>query len=85
MKRSPHDRIVGIDLSEVAIDGSQHKAPSAVARRNGLDELHGQGRSGWKWSLLTDRHGIPVGWTIDAANRNDCQARRRNGPDRRRR
>ncbi len=29
-------------------------------------------KRGWKWSRFTDRHGIPVGWTIAAANRNDC-------------
>jgi hypothetical protein len=26
---------------------------------------------GWKWSILRDRNGIPIGWTIDGANRND--------------
>ena len=26
---------------------------------------------GWKWSILTDRNGIPIGWAIDGANRND--------------
>ena len=24
-----------------------------------------------RWSILTDRHGIPLGWTIEGANRND--------------
>ena len=31
-----------------------------------------KGRSGWKWSLATDRHGIPVGWVSGPANRHDC-------------
>lgn len=22
-----------------------------------------RGKLGWKWSILTDRHGIPIGWT----------------------
>ena len=26
---------------------------------------------GWKWSILTDTAGIPFGWTIGGANRND--------------
>ena len=26
---------------------------------------------GWKWSVLTDKVGIPFGWTADGANRND--------------
>lgn len=30
-----------------------------------------RGKLGWKWSILTDRNGIPFGWTIDGANRND--------------
>ena len=30
-----------------------------------------RGKSGWKWSLLCDRAGIPVSWAADGANRND--------------
>jgi transposase len=26
---------------------------------------------GRKWSILTDSYGIPIGWAIDGANRND--------------
>lgn len=26
---------------------------------------------GWKWSLLCDRNGIPLGWATDGANRHD--------------
>ncbi len=28
---------------------------------------------GWKWSVAADRAGIPVGWVIDGANRNDVK------------
>jgi hypothetical protein len=28
-------------------------------------------RLGWKWSVAAERHGIPIGWAIDGANRND--------------
>lgn len=30
-----------------------------------------RGKLGHKWSILTDRHGIPIGWVLDGANRND--------------
>jgi hypothetical protein len=26
----------------------------------------------WKWSIATERNGIPIGWEIAGANRNDC-------------
>ena len=64
-----YDRIIGLDLSEVAIDGSQHKAPfgGEGTGPNPTDRA----KSGWKWSLATDRVGIPLAWAIDGANRND--------------
>jgi len=30
-------------------------------------------KQGWKWSIGVDRHGVPIGWTIDGANRNDVR------------
>lgn len=27
----------------------------------------------WKWSTAVERHGVPIGWTIDGANRNDVR------------
>jgi transposase len=30
-----------------------------------------RGKLGWKWSILTDRNGIPIGVATDGANRND--------------
>lgn len=64
-----YDRIVGLDLSETAVDGSQHKAPCGGpgTGRNPTD----RGKRGWKWSLMCDRQGIPVGWATDGANRHD--------------
>ncbi|WP_428118707.1 IS5 family transposase [Candidatus Poriferisodalis sp.] len=64
-----YDRIVGLDLDDVCIDGSTHKAPcggegtgkSPVDRR----------KSGWKWSIAIDGAGIAVGWAAAGANRND--------------
>ena len=64
-----YDRIVGLDLSEAAVDGSIHKAPCG-GDGTGKSPVD-RGKSGWKWSLLTDRNGIPVSWAADGANRND--------------
>lgn len=64
-----YDKIVGLDLSDVAVDGSLHKSPCGGegTGKNPTD----RGKLGWKWSILTDRFGIPVGVAIDGANRND--------------
>ena len=64
-----YDRIVGLDLSDVAVDGSQHKAPAGGegTGKNPTD----RGKLGWKWSVLTDKAGIPIGWATDGANRHD--------------
>lgn len=64
-----YDRIIGLDLSDVALDGSLHKSPCGGegTGKNPTD----RGKLGWKWSVLTDRNGIPIGWTVDGANRND--------------
>jgi hypothetical protein len=64
-----YDRVIGLDLSEVAIDGSQHKAPCG-GEGTGPNPTD-RGKSGWKWSMLTERAGIPLGWATDGANRND--------------
>jgi putative transposase len=28
---------------------------------------------GWKWSVASERHGIPLDWAIDGAHRNDVR------------
>jgi transposase len=65
-----YDRLIGFDLSEVSIDGSQHKAPFG-GEGTGPNPTD-RGKRGWKWSVATDRAGIPIGWEIAGANRNDC-------------
>jgi transposase len=65
------DRIVGLDLTEVALDGSLHKAPYG-GEGTGPNPTD-RGKCGWKWSVAVDRHGVPVGWAIDGANRNDVR------------
>jgi transposase len=64
-----YDKIIGLDFSEVAIDGSQHKAPCG-GEGTGPSPTD-RGKTGWKWSMLTERAGIPLGWATDGANRND--------------
>jgi transposase len=66
-----YDRIRGLDLSEVSIDGSMHKAPCG-GEGTGPNPTD-RGKLGWKWSLATDRWGIPIGWVIDGANRHDLR------------
>jgi transposase len=65
------DRIVGLDLDDVALDGSLHKAPYG-GEGTGPNPCD-RGRLGWKWSVAAERHGIPIGWAIDGANRNDVR------------
>jgi transposase len=66
-----YDRIIGLDLSEVALDGSLHKAPCGGqgTGKNPTDRA----KVGWKWSLAVDAHGIPIGWAIAGAHRNDMK------------
>jgi transposase len=66
---SAYDKIVGLDLSEVAIDASMHKAPGG-GEGTGPNPTD-RGRPGWKWSVASDFSGIPVGWATDGANRHD--------------
>ena len=65
-----YDKIVGLDLSEVAVDGSQQKSPAGGAGtgKNPTDRA----KLGWKWSVLTERNGIPLSWAAQGANRHDC-------------
>jgi transposase len=63
------DKVIGLDFSDVSIDGSLHKAP-AGGEGTGPNPTD-RGKTGWKWSLATDTNGMPIGWVIDGANRND--------------
>jgi transposase len=67
---SAYDRVIGLDLSEVSIDGSLHKAPCG-GEGTGPSPVD-RGKTGWKWSIATDKNGVPIGWATDGANRNDC-------------
>jgi transposase len=63
------DRIVGLDLHDVALDGSLHKAPDG-GEGTGPNPTD-RAKLGWKWSVASERSGIPIGWVIDGANRHD--------------
>jgi hypothetical protein len=65
------DRIIGLDLTEVAIDASLAKAPYG-GEDTGPNPCD-RGKQGWKWSVAVDRHGIPIGWSTGPANRHDIK------------
>jgi transposase len=64
-----YDRMIGLDLSDLAIDGCITKAPCGgeVAGRSPVD----RGKHGLKRSMITDATGIPLGVVPAAASRND--------------
>lgn len=64
-----YDRIIGLDLSDVAVDASLHKAP-AGGEGTGPSPIDRR-KLGWKWTICADRDGIPIGWAATGANRND--------------
>jgi transposase len=66
-----YDTVIGFRLDNVAVDASQHKAPTGGEAAG--PNLWDRAKLGWKWSLLTDAAGIPLGWSIDAANRPDAK------------
>ena len=66
-----YDKAIGLDTSDVALDGSTHKAPCG-GEGTGPSPVD-RGKCGWKWSFVTDVNGIPLGWTIAGANRHDSK------------
>lgn len=64
-----YHHLIGLDLTDVCIDGSDHLAPCG-GEGAGHSFKH-PGRLAWKWCLAVDADGIPIAWTIDAGNRND--------------
>jgi hypothetical protein len=64
-----YDRVIGLELSDLAIDGCITKAPCGgeVAGRSPVD----RGKHGLKRSMITDARGIPLGVVPAAASRND--------------
>ncbi|MFJ9588747.1 IS5 family transposase [Streptomyces acidicola] len=66
-----YDRIVGLVLDQIAVDGAITKAPGGgeVAGRSPVD----RGKQGLKRSGMTDGYGIPLGRVLAGANRHDSQ------------
>ncbi|MDP8973461.1 MAG: IS5 family transposase [Actinomycetota bacterium] len=64
-----YDRIVGLELSDVAVDGCITKAPCGGEKsgRNPVD----RGKQGTKRSTAVDARGIPIGTVTAPANRHD--------------
>lgn len=69
--RAGYDRIIELNMDVVAIDGSLHKAPCG-GEGTGKSPVD-RAKLGWKWSVASERSGIPIGWSIDGANRNDIK------------
>jgi transposase len=69
--RAAFDKIIELDLEDVALDGSLHKAPYG-GEKTGPNPTD-RGKIGWKWCVAADGHGVPLGWTIEGANRNDVK------------
>jgi putative transposase len=65
------DELQGIDWQWLSMDGAMTKAPLGGKKtgRNPTD----RGKRGVKRSLLTDGHGVPIGLTVDGANRHDMK------------
>ncbi len=61
----------GIDWQWLSMDGAMTKAPLGGGKTgpNPTD----RGKSGVKRSLLTEGHGVPIGLTIEGANRHDMK------------
>ncbi|HEX6711362.1 MAG TPA: IS5 family transposase [Rubrobacter sp.] len=64
-----YDHLIGLELSEVAVDGCVTKAPCGgeKAGRSPVD----RGKRGLKRSMAVDAKGIPVGSVSAPANRHD--------------
>lgn len=64
-----YDKIIGLDLANVVVDGCITKAPCGgeAAGRSPVD----RGKQGTKRSLLTDSAGIPLGCVTAAASAHD--------------
>ncbi|MFE4425361.1 IS5 family transposase [Streptomyces sp. NPDC056817] len=64
-----YDRMIGLGLSEISVDGCITKAPSGgdKAGRSPVD----RGKQGLKRSAASDAGGVPLGIVSDGANRHD--------------
>jgi transposase len=70
-----HDRIIGLILEEISIDGCITKAPGGgeVAGRSPVD----RGKQGMKRFLMVDGYGIPLGRMLAGATATTRRCRSR--------
>lgn len=66
---SEYDRLIGLDTTNVIIDGSNQLAPGGGP--DTAKYFGSKGRLGFKWSCAVDATGMGIGFVTDAANRND--------------
>jgi transposase len=64
-----YHRVIGIDLTNLFIDGCNNRALQG-GDGTGFDPKH-PGKRGWKFLIATDATGIPIAFTTAGANRND--------------
>lgn len=64
-----YHRVIGIDLTNLFIDGCNNAAPQG-GPGTGFDPKH-PGKRGWKFVIATDNNAIPIAFSTDGANRND--------------
>jgi transposase len=64
-----YDRLIGLDLREVSVDGCITKAPGGgeIAGRSPVD----RGKQGMKRSAIVDAVGVPLGVVLAPANTHD--------------
>ncbi len=64
-----YDRMIGLELSEISVDGCITKAPCGgeCAGRSPVD----RGKQGLKRALASDACGVPIGLVAAGANRHD--------------
>ncbi|MGV4986682.1 IS5 family transposase [Streptomyces sp. NRAIS4] len=64
-----YDRMIGLELSEICVDGCITKAPCG-GERSGRSPVD-RGKQGLKRSIATEAHGVPLGLVAAGANRHD--------------
>lgn len=71
MALDAYDRIIGLELSQVAVDGCTTKAPGGgeKAGRSAVD----RGKMGLKRPMAVDASGVPMGAVLAPANRHDSR------------
>lgn len=64
-----YDRLVGIDMGDVMIDGSTQLAPGGGPDTSSY--MGSKGRKGFKWSCGVDAEGVGIGFVTATGSRND--------------